>query len=41
MNGMHDPAHPGKIIREALEAEQWTVTEAALKGRLKSAFCFI
>ena len=31
MIGMHDPAHPGEIIREALEAEQWTVTEAAIR----------
>ena len=26
MTGMYDPAHPGEIIREAIEAERWTVT---------------
>lgn len=31
MTRMHDPAHPGKIIREAIEAERWTVTEAAIR----------
>lgn len=31
MTGMHDPAHPGEIIRDALEAERWTVTEAAIR----------
>lgn len=31
MTGMHDPAHPGEIIREALEAQHWTVTEAAIR----------
>ena len=31
MTSMHDPAHPGEIIREALEAERWTVTEAAIR----------
>ena len=31
MTRMHDPAHPGEIIREALEAEKWTITEAALR----------
>ncbi|MCY4439043.1 MAG: HigA family addiction module antitoxin [Deltaproteobacteria bacterium] len=31
MTGMHDPAHPGEIVREALEAERWTVTEAAIR----------
>ena len=28
---MHDPAHPGEIIREALETERWTIAEAALR----------
>ena len=31
MTGMYDPAHPGEIIREAIEAERWTVTEAAIR----------
>ena len=31
MTRMHDPAHPGEIIREALQAERWTVTEAAVR----------
>lgn len=31
MTRMHDLAHPGEIIREALEAERWTITEAALR----------
>ena len=31
MTATHDPAHPGEIIREALEAERWTVTEAAMR----------
>ena len=31
MTGMHDPAHPGEIIREAIKAERWTVTEAAIR----------
>ena len=31
MTGMHDPAHPGEIIREAIDAERWTVTEAAIR----------
>ena len=31
MTELHDPAHPGEIIREALKAERWTVTEAALR----------
>ena len=26
---MRDPAHPGESLRDALEAEGWTVTEAA------------
>ena len=31
MTGMHDPAHPGEIIREVIEAERSTVTEAAIR----------
>ena len=31
MTRMHDPAHPGEIVREALEAKRWTITEAALR----------
>ena len=31
MTAMYDPAHPGEIIREAVEAMQWTVTEAAIR----------
>ena len=31
MPTMHDPAHPGESLRDALEAEGWTVTEAAAK----------
>ena len=31
MTAMYDPAHPGEIIREALEAEQWTITETAVR----------
>ena len=31
MTAMYDPAHPGEIIREALEAEQWTITETAIR----------
>ena len=26
---MCDPAHPGEIIRDAIEAEGWTVSDAA------------
>ena len=29
---MYDPAHPGEIVRDNIEAEGWTVTQAA--GRL-------
>ena len=29
---MLNPAHPGEILRESIEASEWTVTEAA--GRL-------
>ena len=28
---MHDPPHPGKIIRDAVRAEGWTVAEAAAR----------
>lgn len=31
MTAMHDPAHPGEILREAIDAEGWTVTEAAAR----------
>ncbi len=31
MPTMHDPARPGESLRDALEAEGWTVTEAAAK----------
>ncbi len=31
MPTMHDPAHPVESLRDALEAEGWTVTEAAAK----------
>ena len=29
MADMHDPAHPGEIIREAIDAECWTIRHAA------------
>ncbi len=29
MDAMCDPAHPGEIIRDAIEAEGWTVSDAA------------
>ena len=28
---MYDPAHPGKSLRDAMDAKEWTVTEAAAK----------
>ena len=31
MPTMYDPAHPGESLRDAMEAEGWTVTEAAAK----------
>ena len=31
MVGRLDPAHPGEIIREALEAKGWTVAECATR----------
>ena len=31
MPTMHDPAHPGESLRDAMVAEGWTVTEVAAK----------
>ena len=31
MPTMYDPAHPGESLRDAMEAEGWSVTEAAAK----------
>ena len=31
MTTMYDPAHPGESLRDAMDAEGWTVTEAAAK----------
>lgn len=31
MPTMHDPAHPGESLRDAMAAEGWTVTEAAAR----------
>ena len=28
---MYDPAHPGESLRDAMDAEEWTVTEASAK----------
>jgi len=28
---MYDPAHPGEIVRDNIEAEGWTVTQAAVR----------
>lgn len=28
---MYDPPHPGEIVRDAVEAEGWTVSEAAAR----------
>lgn len=28
---MYDPAHPGEIVRDNIEAEGWTVTEGAVR----------
>ena len=28
---MFDPAHPGEIIRDCMEAEDWSVTACALR----------
>ena len=33
MPAMYEPTHPGEILREAIDAEGWTVSEAA--ARLK------
>ena len=39
MPTMHDPAHPGESLRDAMAAEGWTVTEAATKlGCTRQAF---
>lgn len=29
MTTMYDPAHPGESLRDAMDAEGWTVTETA------------
>ena len=29
MTDMYDPAHPGEIIREAIDAKGWTISETA------------
>lgn len=31
MADVYDPAHPGEIVREAIDAEGWTLTEAAAR----------
>ena len=31
MTMMYDPAHPGESLRDAMDAEGWTVTEASAK----------
>ena len=31
MSAMYDPAHPGEILREAIEAQGWTVSGAAAR----------
>ena len=31
MTTMYDPVHPGESLRDAMDAEKWTVTEAAAK----------
>lgn len=31
MSTMYDPAHPGESLRDAMNAEQWTVTETAAR----------
>ena len=39
MRMMHDPAHPGESLRDAMTAEGWTVTEAAARlGCTRQAF---
>lgn len=44
MAGMHNPAHPGEIIREAIDAESWTISEAttrhgATRNSLSAVVC--
>ncbi len=29
MSAMYDPPHPGELLRDAIEAEGWTVSDAA------------
>ena len=41
MTGMYDPAHPGEIIREALVAERWTVTECAMQLGVTRKRCHV
>lgn len=41
---MHSPEHPGEIIREAIDAEGWTISEAATRlgvttNRLSAVVC--
>lgn len=31
MSAMYNPPHPGEIIRDAIEAEGWTVSDAAAR----------
>ena len=31
MSAMYNPPHPGEIIRDAIEAEGWTVSDAATR----------
>ncbi len=31
MAGMHNPAHPGEIIRDAFDEKGWTASEAATR----------
>ena len=31
MTTMYDPAHPGESLRDAMNAEEWTVTETAAR----------
>ena len=31
MTTMYGPAHPGESLRDAMDAEEWTVTETAVK----------
>ena len=42
MTGMHDPTRPGEMIREAFEAERWTVTDAAIRlGTTRSTLSLV